>query len=307
MEALAWGTWIGLIAVAVAPGLRPVKDDDVALFEAEHGLAASTIARPFLRRYLTRGRRLRRATFLGAVAPPPLVTVSVTGEVTGVEPISAAVIVALMVATLVTELTLSRPSQATTRRSASLRPRRLGTYLSRTWRLGPAVVGLVCSVAWLGAVRLPDSSIPPARRDDLPGLFFMDDPVSPTSMPREVAAGVAVALLVPAASLAAGRLIVRRPQPRVHDDLVAADDAIRTASVQRIAAMACVVGFLSLARVLAQYAYASTGRPGGLASAGMFVALLGASVAWSARTWGPVAVPYPRRFRRGSTPAEAAS
>lgn len=308
METLIWGIWIVLVALAVAPGFRPIKDDDVALFEAEHGLAASTTARPFLRRYLTRGKRLRRATFLGAIVLPPLVTVAVTGEATGVEPISAAVVAALMVATLVTELTLSRPSPATTRRSASLRPRRLGTYLSRTWRLGPAVVGLVSAVAWLGALRLPDSSsIPPARRNDLPGLFLMNDAVSPSRMPREVAAGVAVALLVPAAALVAGRLIVRRPQPRVHDDLVAADDAVRAASVQRIAAMACVIGFLSLARALAQYAYALTGRSGGLAAAGMVVALLGASVSWSARTWGPVAVPRPRRFRHRSTAAEATS
>ncbi|MBN2621937.1 MAG: hypothetical protein JXA83_01155 [Acidimicrobiales bacterium] len=307
METLAWGIWIGLVAIAVAPGFRPVKDGDVALFEAEHGLAASTTARPFLRRYLTRGNRLRRATFLGAVALPPLATVAVTGETTGVEPISAPVVAALMVATLVTELTLSRPSPATTTRSASLRPRRLGTYLSPTWRLGPAIVGLVSSVAWLGALRLPDSSsIPPARRNDLPGLFFMNDPVSPSSMPSEVAAGVAVAILVPAATLVACRLIVRRPQPRVHDDLVAADDAVRTASMQRIAAMACVVGFLSLARAMAQYAYAVAGRSGGLAAAGMFVALLGASVSWSARTWGPVAVPRPRRFRHRSTTVEAA-
>lgn len=279
---MAWGLaiFVAVLALLVVPGLLPVTDAEAAAFEADYRLRSSEEVRRFVRAYLTTGNRLRRLALIVALTVPPLVSAVLTGDAALPRVFSTPVLVALIAGTLLSEVAVTRPTGRGGRRLASLRPRELKTYLSATLRYGPAVVGVAASAAWLGTLRFG-----PDRRS-----FAWPNPTA-----QEVTAGVAVAALVPILVLLACRWMVRRPQPYVDARLVAADDAARTASVRRTAAMGCVVALFNLAGALERYTHTLAGYSDAAPIGGIAAALLLAWVAWLARTWGPVDPPKPPR------------
>jgi hypothetical protein len=102
---------------------------------------------------------------------------------------------------------------------------------------------------------------------------------------------------VPALTAVAGRWIVRRPQPFVSGDLVAADDALRAAATRRLTALVCTA--LAAAATVAFYELgASTGTEGvtGIAWLGGIASVVVALRSLSARIVQP---PTARRARAG--------
>jgi hypothetical protein len=268
---LAIALSVAIPSLFIVPGLFPVTDAEVARFARAHGVTTSPDVRRFLRYYLTTGNRLRRLAFVAVVAVPPLTALAVGSDGRGVAFYWTPVVVGLMVATLLTELSLGRPATRSTRRVASLRRRDLGAYLSRPLLVGPSVAGATAAVAWLSTLRI-DADRSPV--------------LSPPTF-AEVATGVAVAVAVPLVVVAACRWIVRRPQPLVDAGLAAADDAVRVASVRRLAAMGCVVALLNLAGALARYTQSGPGHSDALPWLAITVVLIMAWIAWLARAWGP--------------------
>jgi hypothetical protein len=264
---------VTVLAILVVPGLLPVTDAEVTAFERDYRLSSSEAERRFVRDYLTIGNRLRRLAFVVALALPLLTGAVLTDEVVLPEIFSTRVLIALIAGTLLAEVTITRPTGQSRRRLASLRPRELRTYLSRTLRYGPAISSAASSAAWLGTL-----SFGSGRRS-----VAWPNPTS-----RDVAAGVVVAALVPLLVTLACRWIVQRPQPYIDATLVAADDAARTASVRRVAAMGCLVALFNLAGALERYTHTPAGYSDALPAAGIAAALLLAWVAWLARTWDPI-------------------
>ncbi len=283
--------YVAILAVLVAPGMFPVKEHKIELFERDYGLRTSPEVRRFLRYYLTTGNRLRRLAFVAVMVVPPLASAALWGSNRGMDPISTPVVVALMVGTLLAELTLGRSAGRSPTRVASLRRRDLAAYLSLTLRFTPGVVGVAAIAAWMGTLGFPEPTQP---------LMW------PNPTRSEVATAVAVAVAVPALVALACRWIVRRPQPLVDPDLVAADDAVRAASVRRIAAMGCVVALFNLAGALYRYRHTMDGYADIVLGAGIFVILCLASAAWSSRSWGPL-VPRGHRRRDASTTSTRAT
>jgi hypothetical protein len=278
--------------VFVVPGFLPVSDGEVAEFRGRHLLPDSTRVNRFVRHYLTTGNCLRRLGFIAGLTLPPLVALAFTGRATQVDLFSTKVLIALMVATLLAEVTLSRPSRAT-RRMASLRPRDLRSYLPGPLLYGPLVVGVAAAAAWGGTSLFPDQPSgaeahvwnDPAREDAATapsvtggGLDRWDNPTG-----AEVAAGVALALVLPALTAAAEAWIVRRPQPFTDAQLVAADDGARAASARRIAAMACCIALLGLAGGLTRYSGAFNGPIDGVVAVAVVTCLVLAAWSWFER------------------------
>ncbi len=285
---------VALLTLFVVPGLLPASDAAVARFRECHELPDTNRVTRFVRYYLTTGNRLRRLGFIAAVTLPPLVTMALTGRATPVDVISTKVLVALMVATLLAEVTLTRSPGAARRRVASLRPRRLRTYLPRTLLYGPLVIGLAAAAAWGGSAFLDD---PPsadtgagaggAAPADVSGNLTvttgsgLDDDGGPSA--GDVATGAALALLLPVLTAAAEAWIVRRPQPFTDVQLVAADDAARAASTRRLAAMACCIALLGLAGGLTWYAAQLDGTVDAVVGVSVTVCLVLAAWAWFER------------------------
>jgi hypothetical protein len=197
-----------------------------------------------------------------------------------------------MAATLVAELTLGRPASRGGRRTASLRRRDLGAYLSRTLLWGPSVIGVIAVGAWLATLRIegPSPSSP-----------------WPEPTPRDVATGMAVAIALPALVALACRWVVHRPQPLVDPDLVAADDAITSSSVRRLAAMGCIIGLFNLAGALQRYADVAEGFGDTAVGAAVTACFLLAWGAWLVRGRGPTWWRRPElpSSERAPTPAPA--
>lgn len=146
-------------------------------------------------------------------------------------------------------------------------------------------------------MRRGGAGAPAAGRSPLLGTLSFPEPARTPAWPNptagEVATGIAVAAAVPALVALACRWIVRRPQPLVDHDLVVADDAVRVASVRRIAAMGLVLALFNLAGALWRYTHTMEGYSDTLPLAGVSVVLGMAWVAWSARSWGPASVRSP--------------
>jgi len=279
---------VPLIAVAIVLGLgfQAVGERQVERFEREHGLRTSREARRLLRHYLTTAKRLRVLAFIAVVVVAPLGTIALGGSVHGVDLVSTPVIVALMLATLLAEVTMARPARQDSHRAASLRPREVGAYLSRTLRFGPAVAGVAACATWIATLLVDESAL---------------SHVEPRPSPGEVGAGVGLAVVNPVLVTLACRWIVRRPQPLVDPDLVVADDALRTASVRHLSAMGCIVALFNLTGALASYHGTTYGRRDAVVLAIMAIVVGLAWVAWLARAWGP-AVPPVRPGTAAATP-----
>lgn len=289
MELLITAIYVAVLAALVTPGMFPVKEREVEAFERDYGLRTSPEVRRFLRYYLTAGNRLRRLAFVAVIVVPPVASAAFWGTSGYVDPISTPVVVALMVATLLAELTLGRSAGRSSTRVASLRRRDLSAYLSRTLRYTPSVVGVAAAATWMGTLGLSESNRPSVW-------------TNPTR--SEVATALVFAAAVPVLVALSCRWIVRRPQPLVDPDLVAADHAVRAASVRRIAAMGSAVALVNLAGALFHHASASAGRAHFAFTTAAILTVMLAAAAWSSRAWEPLRPPGPSG-RRDATPSRA--
>jgi hypothetical protein len=248
---------------------RPASARDVDDFAARSGLTASPTSRRFIAHHLTTGRRLRVVLVTAALVLPNLVAGTIGVSPEGAPVSWSGVLWAYMAGTLWAELSVTRPTG--TARVASLVPRDPPAYLGRALRWGPPAAGALAAVVWTGVAWLPagiaDSGV---RRVD----------------GRGIVAAVVFALLVPLLTIGAQHWILRRPQPLVDPELVAADDAVRAASVRNLAAVGGAVVLLSLAGGLLQYVEIVHVAPvDWVFGAGAAMSLGLALMSWWSRAW----------------------
>ena len=200
-----------LTAIAVV-ALRPAGERTIAKWAAAHQVTLSDRSTPLVARYLTRARRWRTLGTVAGIVVPTLMTVTGSPR----PGFWQAVLVGYLLGAALAELTRPDPAGAT--RTATLVPRRLEDYIARsavTWVRALAVASVVAAVMRM-VVPLD------ARwRDDAPtvGTFVI-----------AALACIAVAIVTEAAA----RRIVARPQRFEAADMLAADDAIRSASVHTV-------------------------------------------------------------------------
>jgi hypothetical protein len=165
---------------------------------------------------------------------PPLVTRALE-PTSRSGPSLAGLIAGYMLGSVWAELSLSRstPSEV---RAASLAPRRLEEYLPARLRWGLWVVGGAAFAMGLATLVVDEA----------------DDPSFSGSGAGKAAALVGVGCIAIAAAVeAAERWILRRPQPFVAPDLVAADDAVRSSSIHALAGSGiCSILLLGIAPAL---------------------------------------------------------
>lgn len=222
-----------VVVIASALWMLPTRKrsaiDDVNEFAQASAIDTTHASRHFIAYYLQTGLRLRTILVLASIFLPALVG-NALGLTDGIE-ITAnwqAVLAACLVGTIWAELALTRPAAKV--RVASLRPRDVGSYLGRAAQWAPAVVSATAASMWAGA------SLLPAQADN--GL----DRASRS----EIAVGLGFALLLPPLVALTQRWIVTRPQPFSVASLVAADDAVRTASVRYLGAVGTAMALLNL-------------------------------------------------------------
>lgn len=209
---------IGAVAVvplvAVILLARKRKGWRPETFAAAHGFRLTAINRPVVVSYLNRSLRFR---LVGAVLG---VLIPFGTEIPGIEMVGGYLFGAL--AAELTHARLQRSAQA----AASLSPRVLGDYLT------PGILRAMRATAAAGVALMPLFFVLPQRpslAQGLPGYLFLAGALV-------IAAEIAVELML--------RLIVRRPQPAEEPDLVAADDAIRAASIHASAGAGLAVMLL---------------------------------------------------------------
>jgi hypothetical protein len=192
------------------------REQDLRSWSAAYGVAITAGNAEFLRGYLRTGRRLRFVCSLAGLLLPPLVSQAVDPS-SRTDVSFFGLVVGYMVGSLWAELALVRPSGADVR-VATLSPRRLEEYLPGRLRWGLWVVaGLALVLSVAGTV--VDEQVEPAWSFGGPPVLLI---------------GVC-SILLAAAVEAAQRWILRRPQPFVSADLVAADDAVRSSSIHALA------------------------------------------------------------------------
>lgn len=235
---VAFGLPLFLIVGVAMRSLRPIGDEQADEFALLSGIEATDDSRPLIRRYLASSRRLRLLLVLGAVLLPVVARNVWDGGPAGGY---TALLGACLVGTIWAEVRLSRPEGPV--RTALLRTRRVGDYLGRPLLWSPSVVGALAAATWAGVTTL--AARHPNRVD--------------RATPTEIVIGLVFAAAVPAVVIAAQRWIVSRPQPVVEPGLVAADDAIRAASVRFIAAVGTAMGLLNLSGGAQEFAYSANG------------------------------------------------
>jgi hypothetical protein len=208
---------LGFVTVLVVV-LRVVRydiDEDVRTWSAAYGLRITPGNTRFVRTYLRTGRRLRFVCSVAGLLLPPLVGLALDPQASA-GPSLNGLIAGYMVGSLWAALSLTRTGPSTTR-VAALSPRRLPDYLPARLRWALRAIGLSTTVLAIAAL-----SVEP--RDT-----HITGPSSTTLL--LAVTGVALAIAVEAAQ----RWILRRPQPFVAPDLVAADDAVRSSSIHALA------------------------------------------------------------------------
>jgi len=249
-------------ALFVVAAARPASERVLTRFAALHDLALTDANRAVVAAYLRRAHLLRTlGAWLGIV-----VSMLVTGltrdrlDVGGWE----LVLLGYLAGAAVAEVGVPRPWPPGPRRAA-LAPRRVASYLPR-WTL-PARWALVlvagALAGWYAAAWAPG-----ARQGLVVGV------VGRFAVCAAVAVGSELLL----------RAVVRRRQPVVDADLLAADDAIRTSSLHALAAASTAIQVLLLGGQLSGLGRLAQARGGSGSTQYLlsFVTTLLAVTAWSA-------------------------
>lgn len=190
---------IGVPVAAIGTLLWRGRNHAPESFAAAHGIELTGESRNVIEGYLRRSFRWRMGGAAVGLALP------LGTGVPGVEMILGYLIGAL--AAELSESRLSREGESV----ASLTPRALTDYVSRR------ILRTLRAVAITGAVVASLYVVVPLRESDVTGMSFV------LVAAVIVAIGISVEIVL--------RLIVRKPQPASSSDLVAADDAIRAASI----------------------------------------------------------------------------
>lgn len=265
--------WLSLIPVVVV-GLivawqcRPVPTARTRLFAWCYGVTMTPATLRLIGEYLAYQRRLRALLVGAAFVLPGLVTLALAGGTAsgGAEVSTWWPLWMIPVATVWGEVSFARPAPAPgVARVAQLVPRRLADYLAPRWRRAPVAAGFAAVAAWASALLIPlvDSGA--------------DTPGGP-----DVALGIAFGLLVPLGVFGVGAYLVRRPQPVVSASLVAADDAVRAASLRTLATVGTTILLLDVVVGLVSWADAAQGPGDVLLAVGVVIALVLALLSWSA-------------------------
>lgn len=275
----------GILLIGALSGGKAAPLDNVDEFAGLSGIETTEASRHFIAYYLLTGRRLRAVLVLAAVFLPALV-----GQALGLTdqfevPASwQAVLAACLVGTVWAELALTRPAGKV--RVASLRPRDIGTYLGQPLLWSPVIASGIAAAMWAGVPALPavsDGGVERASRG-------------------EIVTGLVFAVAVPAVVALTQRWIVTRPQPFSIPSLVAADDAIRAASVRYLAAVGTAMALINLAGGGFQYTVVWNGAADVVFGGASFASLILAWFYWNARKPGRL-MRSSRELRPFSVPA----
>jgi hypothetical protein len=216
-----WGllTCVVLVAVAVAAARAVTGDPKVHEWARSRRVALTGRSAPYVDAYLRNARRVRLVGAAGALGLVLALRSGVGVDVGGFA--YAWVLTGYAAGCVAAELSLARVPAASTTRVASLAVRRLRDYRMRWVAVGQAALPAV--LVALAALAVVGGNGDASRF----GANWWSAEAVHTAT---VVAGV-LGLVSLAATEAAQRHIVRRPQPRTEPDLVAADEALRTAAV----------------------------------------------------------------------------
>lgn len=276
---------VGLVLISTGSAGRSSPTDDVDEFALLSGIETTDASRHFIAYYLVTGRRLRAVLVVAAIFLPTLV-----GQALGLTdefevPASwQAVLAACLVGTIWAELALTRPTGKV--RVASLRPRDIGTYLGRPLLWSPVAVSAIAGAVWAGVAALPAATDNGMERAGKGAIIT----------------GLVFALAVPAVVAVTQRWIVTRPQPFSIPSLVAADNAIRAASVRYLAAVGTAMALINLAGGAFQYTPFWDGAADVVLGGAGFASLILAWFFWNARKPGRL-IRSTRELRPFSVPA----
>lgn len=252
-----------LTAVLLSGAHRAGADDQVQEWADAHALRLTSRNRGFVRSYLLLGRYLRTVGGVGGIVLGALVAKVTGADVDAGNLWWVWAMGGYLAGAIWAELFLTRPAAPS--RAASLSPRRLATYLPARLRWLLRIAG-AASVAIGVAVRLGS----PAR-DTLPAMTFADPDLSPTA---GLVLGLGGAAIAGAVELLQVRL-VRRPQPVVTTDLLAADDAVRASSVHSLAGAGLGMVLIVIATLSTRLVETAGPLPLGLGAAPLVLFLAG--------------------------------
>jgi hypothetical protein len=230
--------WI-IALIAFSPALVGIivhgfslSDDYLKRWTKAHGVTITDGNSPVIRRYLLRGRRIRTSGALAGYTAY-YIWVSFRHDDSGVSWFTAT-FAGYLIGAALAEIWAFRPEPGRIR-SASLTPRRMTDYVPRL----AVVLMRALPIAMIALVAAWPAF--PERRFEFPRR----DQWRPSLWPTLVWLGVALLLWLFVESTA--RRIVRRPQPMMSEDLIAADDAIRSTAIHGLmgAGLALMLGIFS--------------------------------------------------------------
>lgn len=229
---------IALVVAAVLVTPRP-KPTPAMTWATANGIHLTETTGPPIELYLRNSAALRRVGAVGGIVIPPAVTAG-----TGLDlpvPGFIWILVGYLAGVVVAEVTLARVP-ADGRRSASLEVRRARDYLPRPLLVAQVLLPVVAVGLSVLVATVHTGAIDP-----------MGVTAAMAGAGAVVAGPLAFAIVV-SASLGE-RYLVRRPQPMVASDLVSLDDAMRSASVRRVAATTVAINALLLTTQFSAIAY----------------------------------------------------
>lgn len=207
-----------ILAAFIPRAFRRLEPTFAGEWADAHALRLTPANRPMVEYYLSTARKLRAVGVAAGLFLPLLTAAAfgLGGDLGG--PLWLPV--GYLVGATYAELALSRPLAA--ERAASLTPRRVTDYLPRRLLVAQRAIPLACLVSAGSALAIG------VRRNVSGGW----NGPSPTALVTAAVGAVLVALALDVVE----RYLVRRPQPVVAPDLLAADDAIRAQSLHSVCA-----------------------------------------------------------------------
>lgn len=259
---------LAIIVFAIVSNRKKAITKATQQWAEAHALRLTAGNQPFVEHYVRTGRRLRWICMFGGLVLPPLVRNAFDPATQYRWPFSLVGLLAgYLVGTLWAELALTRADAGVT--AARLQARRLEDYLPKTLRRALRIVGPLTAALWALALFSSRSASPSARTRTI-------------SVLEAIGWGLA-ALTVSVTVEAVQRWILARPQPLAAEDLLAADDAVRSQSLHTLGGTGVAILLVWAAVPLSRLA-ANTGVLVslffGLATTG---SLLGALIFW--RYW----------------------
>jgi hypothetical protein len=257
------------LVVAVVWAFRTPAVGPVDEWASGHGVQVTGRNLEFVDAYVREGHRLRLVCGFGgwfvaqAVAAATGIDLHLPGLIW--------LLAGYLVGCVWSEAWLTRLPEGT-ERAASLTTRRLPDYLAGRLRTAqvvlPALSVALALAAW---------GSQPSTRARSGSTFLSANAADLHSI--AIAAGLAAPLVMLGIWLLE-RHIVAKPQPLVDDDLLAADDAVRSSSVHLLSGTGCAIVLLLMATVLGYLAQVATRPAAGAPAFAAFVCFVLALVSW---------------------------